>query len=350
MNKKLLALAIAAALAPAAALADEGAVKITGNMHVSLDSLEDGKDRNTNVSSNSSWIRFSGDEALGNGLKAIWQVETEVRLDNSSSTFAGRNTFAGVAGGFGTVLMGKHDTPMKMTGRSVDLFSDQIGDSRNMTSGYDSSDMFDKRPQNVIAYVSPDFSGFSGIAAYVTNLSNNAAADTVTADGITAISLSAKYASGPLMVGAAWEKHMDIPGTGTVTTYDRDSYRLVAGYSFGDFKVTGLYQDQRDIQNGKNSQQVWGLGAAYKMGAYTIKGQYYAANDIDNNNDTGASMYALGVDYALSKRTTAYAAYAATDNDKNASFTAFGGGHGDNPGVITGEKGQGLSFGLIHKF
>ncbi|MDP2827681.1 MAG: porin [Sulfuricellaceae bacterium] len=343
MNKKLLALAIAAALAPAAALADGGNVKITGSMHVSLDSLDTGTTSNTNVSSNSSWIKFSGDESLGNGLKAIWQVDTTVALDDVSSTaFADRNSFAGLSGGFGTVIMGKHDTPMKLTGRSVDLFGDQIGDSRNIIMGTNTTNMFDLRPQNVVAYVSPDFSGFSGIAAYVTNLDNNAATDA----SITAYSLSAKYASGPLMLGAAYESH-------DLVTTDRDSYRLVAGYTFGDFKVVGLYQSQRDIVAvGTNleDQDVWGLGGAYKMGAYTIKAQYYQADDVDNKSDTGTNMFALGVDYALSKRTTAYVAYAQTDNDAAATYSAFGGGHLDNPGVVVGDTGRGYSLGMIHKF
>lgn len=339
MNKKLLALAIAAALAPAAALADGGNVKITGNMHVSLDSLDTGMSSNTNISNNSSWIRFSGDESLGNGLKAIWQVESLIPLDDAdTASFATRNSFAGLNGGFGTVIMGKHDTPMKLVGRSVDLFGDQIGDSRNIISGTNSSNYFDLRPQNVIAYLSPDFSGFSAAAAYVTNLDNNAATDA----SITAYSLSAKYAAGPVMVAGAYESH-DLGAT------DRDAWRLAAGVTFGDFKVTGLYQMQRDI-SGSNDQDAFGLGAAFKMGAFTIKGQYYAADDLDNVANSGANMFALGLDYSLSKRTTAYVAYSQTDNDAAANYTAFGAGHGDNPGVVMGDTGRGYSLGMIHKF
>ena len=85
MNKKLLALAIAVALAPAAAMADSGNVKISGGLHMSVDSLDDGNNRETNISSNSSWIKFSGDEDLGNGLKAIWQLDTQIGMGNTSN-------------------------------------------------------------------------------------------------------------------------------------------------------------------------------------------------------------------------------------------------------------------------
>ncbi len=43
-----------------------------------------------------------------------------------------RNSFIGLSGNFGTTLVGRHDTPLKLVGRKADLFGDQIGDSRNL--------------------------------------------------------------------------------------------------------------------------------------------------------------------------------------------------------------------------
>ena len=92
MNKKLLALAVAAALAPAAAMADSGNVTIYGSLHMSVDSLKgnsslDGTSNESemNISSNSSYIGFKGNEDLGNGLKAIWQMETQVGIGDTGS-------------------------------------------------------------------------------------------------------------------------------------------------------------------------------------------------------------------------------------------------------------------------
>jgi len=138
MNKKLLAVAVAAALvAPLAAFADSGNVTISGDMKVSVDSLDNGNTRKLNASSNSSHIAFAGNEDLGNGLKAVWQVDSEVAMGatgNGSNALSSRNSFLGLAGGFGTFVVGKHDTPVKLLGRKVDLFGDQIGDSRNLIS------------------------------------------------------------------------------------------------------------------------------------------------------------------------------------------------------------------------
>jgi predicted porin len=92
------------------------------------------------------------------------------------------------------------------------------------------------------------------------------------------------------------------------------------------------------------------------MGATTLKAQYYKANDLsncdagDDCSNTAANMVAIGADYALSKRTTAYVAYARTNNDDDVAYSAFGGGHGDNPGTVTGKDPSGLSIGMKHAF
>ena len=42
----------------------------------------------TRINSNSSLIGFKGSEDLGNGLKAIWQVESGVAIDTGGGNFA----------------------------------------------------------------------------------------------------------------------------------------------------------------------------------------------------------------------------------------------------------------------
>lgn len=354
MNKKLLAVAVAAALAaPLAANADSGNVTISGNLNMSLDSLNNGDQRNTNVSSNSSYIRFAGDESLGNGLKAIWQLTSYVGMGdtssrNASNTLTNGNSFVGLTGGFGTALLGKHDTPVKILGRKADLFGDQVGDSRNLISVGGAG--WDLRPDNVIAYISPTISGIHGAIAYVTNVGANAAADAGcgSTSCVDAWSGLAIYEGGPAMVGIGYEKHnlSKVANTGN----DEKAWRLVGGYSFGDVKVTALYQKVNDIGGTSDSRKTWSVGGAYKMGATTLKAQYINAGDVSNTSNTGANLWALGADYALSKRTTAYAAYARTNNDDAANFMAYSGGHGDAPAVAVNKDPSGLSFGVKHAF
>lgn len=375
MQKKLLVLAVSVACGlSAGAWADNGNVRISGAMNFSLDSLDGANKAGTdltrewNVSSNSSNVVFSGDEDLGSGLKAIWQIQTFFSAGGTGNSDGGLtasptsdgvgagNTYLGLAGNFGAVLMGKHDTPMKLIGRKVDFFNNQIGDSRNIIGGipgvaYGGSTLslaeWDLRPQNVVAYASPDFNGFKVLAAYVTNVGSGAATD----KSVTAPSINATYENGPLFVGAAYERH-NWSNLGLSTNpEDSKAWRLAGGYNFGDFKVAALWQQSTDNYGvGGLDGRAWGLGGAYKMGGNTLKAQYYRAKSYDLTTNTGGSLWALGLDHALSKRTTVYVAYARANNDANAWYSAFGGGHGDNPGTVAGKDPSGFSLGIMHNF
>ncbi|MEJ5211565.1 MAG: porin [Burkholderiales bacterium] len=391
MNKKLLALAVAGAFVAPAAMAQSN-VTIGGYMNFSLDSLKGanaaGNDltTKTNVSSNSSNIYFRGTEDLGNGLSAFWQIQTYFSAGgtgNADATFGATkdgvssgNTYVGLEGkSWGKVLLGKHESPFKLLSRKVDLFNNQLGDSRNlvaMPSGGGAmtvnSGGWDLRPNNVVAYGTPNFSGFSALIAYVTNVTSGAALDSPSGvpndAAVDAWSANATYENGPIYVGLGYERHNRSKRSTAAANDENDekAWRLAAGYNFGDFKVVGLYQRESDLDAGAGNRSAkrttWGLGGAYKLGANTIKLQYYKAGDIKNTNianadQTGANLWALGVDHALSKRTTVYAVYARTNNERLANYSAFGGGHGDNPGTVTppdSKDPSGFSLGVIHSF
>lgn len=346
MNKKLLAFAVAAAFAaPMVANADSGNVQIGGTVKVSVDSLDDGNDRNWNVSSNSSNIWFKGAEDLGNGMKAVWQMTTYVGLGGTgsgSNAWTNGNSFLGLAGGFGTVVLGKHDTPFKILGRKVDLFGDQIGDSRNLISAGGAT--WDLRPDNVLAWITPTFSGFHAALAHVTNVDTAAASD-VSIDAWSGLGI---YENGPITAGLAYERHN--LSNATFNTNDESAWRLAGGYDFGAGKVNALWQRMNDIGGTNNDRTTWGLGASFKVGSGAAKVQYTRAGDVSDTSNTGANMWSLGYDHNLSKRTVAYAAVARTSNDSAAKFSAYAGGHGDNPGIMAGENGTGFSLGLNHSF
>ncbi len=63
------------------------------------------------------------------------------------------------------MLLGKHDTPMKLVGRKVDNFGDTMADSRNLLGSSDipAAQTLDLRTPNTVAYVSPSFSGLTVI-------------------------------------------------------------------------------------------------------------------------------------------------------------------------------------------
>ena len=365
MKKNIIAIAVAAAMiAPAAAMAD---TTLYGKFHVSYDVLSGDNATNTQsgFSSNSSRIGIKGSEKINDSLSIIYQYETGFDAGTNGSTGASggglggqRNTFIGATGNWGTVIVGRHDTPFKMMGRSYDLFGDTIGDSRNIITQKHGDFGWDLRPSQVVAYVTPDLAGFKAIVAYV----NSWALTDPTASPAspyntksTAWSLSAGYKIAGFGLDAAYELHT-LQGVPAGATNDSQSaYRIGANYSIAGFKVMGLYQDVKNTGLSSNDVKAYGVGAAYTfMGANTIKAQYFKADDISNTSNTGGDMWAVGYDYKLSKQTSVYAAYAQTSNSSAASYTIMGDDHDysypTDTAKFPGGKSSAVSVGIEHKF
>jgi predicted porin len=346
MMKKLIAIAIAAGMA-APAMAD---TTLYGQLHASVDALSGATD-STSVSTNSSRIGVKGSAELNGGLKAIYQAEWGMDTggkDNDGTTkskataITNRNQVVGVAGGFGAVLLGRHDTPFKIVGRKADLFwSTQLGQNRNIVN----PGAWDLRPNNVIAYQSPKIGGFQALAAYVTDLGVTAGADDKTDS--TAFSINGIYNAGPLMVGAAYETHdLGANALGAGKSADRNAIRLMGAYKFGAAKVVGFYQKESDVgfANGIDAD-VYGIGGSYKVSpSGTIKAQYYTRSE-DKVKDDG-KLIAVGYDHSLGKKTAVYAQFAKTENTGGIG----GAGHGEKMAADNGGDADGFSFGIRHKF
>jgi predicted porin len=356
MNKKLLVAAIAAAAT--LPMAAQAGVQIYGVIHASIDyvdpynagdddfienPLNNDGDSFWNVSSNTSRIGFKGSEDLGNGLKAIWKVEQGVNIANGGGSWATRNSYIGLAGDWGTFLYGRHDTPYKISTGKLDLFADRMADY-NTTIGFQ-----DVRANDAIAYISPNMSGFTVAAALVPGY-DYAAGNNGLADGY---SLAAMYSNNGLFAALAYE---DLKKLGArLTNSDGDSFiydgknnkwRAGLGW-FGDsFSVGGLYERQ-NFEPG--SVDRWQISGQYMFGNSAVKAMWGQ----EDPDDTGKrSAWAIGYDYKLSKRTTAYALY--TDaNDKDYANIVPG-----EDGLVTGSRGlhnynfpgKGISLGAIHKF
>lgn len=332
MKKSLIALTVAGLFA-APAFAASGNVDVYGKLRVSLSYIDvDGGDSFWSVDDETSRIGFKGAEDLGGGLKAIWQVEqslsSSVNLLNTNQgvgtgSLANRNTFVGLAGDFGTFLVGRHDTPYKLAG-SADLFADTLADSQNGTKnssiiGYDVSQVgiggFDMRVSNAIAYVSPSFSGLTVIAAVVPGANalgsgNNGQYAASLAD---AYSLAAVYGNGPLSLSAGYEKHTgDLfdEATSVAGHDDEDAWKINAGYTIGDLKLGATYENQNGL--GAAESDNWLVSAAYGMGPITLAAQYGSRDANGSNHDL--DRWTVGMIYGLSKRTNVAIAYNSDDN------------------------------------
>lgn len=407
MQKKIIALAIASALAAPAAFADTSNVTVYGTANMSYDLTNNGVIGTNKVSSNLSNIGLKGSEDLGDGLSAVWQIEQQINIDNSTTnanSFATRNSFLGLSSAsIGTALLGRHDTPYKIATRGFDVFADSIADNRSLMGGagliasvtpltpaaplgnvlgavsdIGAATSFDGRQGDVVAYISPAMGGFTGAIGYV------AGAEGANAAGNTkgkAWSLAGLYGNGPLNVNLAYEVH-DLgtaPGTlgglATLNGLKESAWKIGAGYTMDAFTLNGVYEKTHDnFGNGLVAlvpatapflagtdilgHHTYYLSGKYSFGSDAVKLAYTRMGDRNMAGlvtSTGAKQWALGYDHNMSKRTTLYALYTRLNNDTNSNFgLSTAGTTGGMPaaaaaaGVVN--KPSAWSFGMKHTF
>ena len=387
MQKKLIALAVAG-LASTGALAQAN-VTVYGVADASFDVVRISGDANnelgntTRVSTNSSLLGFKGAESLGNGLTAVFQYESSVGFDNAGALGATRDSYVGLAGGFGTVVLGNLTGPTRALGAAVDVNVGATGIGansallgklgNNLIGTTDASgnyaggstcarsstctSIFDTRWKNAIAYVSPSFAGLNATVAYEAN--ENKALHGLTSANTTGYDVGLKYANGPAMAAVTY----NAVSTGRADDLKISDLRVGGSFNMGAASLRAVFDLARADNFGGNkvTQAVYGLGATFNVTpASKLVGQVYVARDLKVNgssaDDTGAKLFEVGVEHSLSKRTMLKATYAMINNDKAAAYDFGINAVGINTGALPGGANavggtvQGLSLGLRHTF
>ncbi|MEW8561938.1 MAG: porin [Candidatus Thiodiazotropha sp.] len=327
--KKILSLAIAAALvAPVAAMAD---ATVYGKAHMVIQntSEDDGTDDVDvwSVDSIDSRVGVKGSEDLGGGLKAVYQFEFKVNLDDGSG-LGDRNQFVGLAGGFGTVLLGRHDTPLKMSQGKFDQFGDVAGDIKSVIPGED-------RLDNVIAYVSPSMGGLSIIGALVSGELGDGAGGEL--DGpADHISIAGLYKNGPIFASLAYNSY----DLGIVADADPSLLRGTLIYKAGMWQA-GVMFSSLDLDDAGEDADAYGVSGNVKVGGSgKIKAQFLSGDApvasapispgvkvTDGTEGNDVTQWSLGYEHGLSKRTKVHVGYTLYEEDESDyEETAFFGG------------------------
>ena len=362
MKKSLIALAVAGTLVASAAMADTSNVTVYGQANVSLDMVKSGGVANAtpgtgsvgsnHVASNSSRLGFKGSEDLGNGLSAIFQVESAIVIDGGTSTLAGRETFAGLKGdSWGAVKLGRLDTPYKISTRGLDLFADGIADNRSIMGGGN-----DARTTDTIAYVSPSMSGFS--AAYARAMGAEGATATNQTKG-KASSIAVMYDVAPFYATIANQKvtYGTAPGQFSSATGEVDkAFKVGGGYKTDMFAVNAVIENTKNTVPGTETK----ARNIYIAGQYNISSNdavklaYTVAGDEKANGvktiDSGAKQMSIGYDHNLSKRTTVYALYTKLSNKAQADYNIGDVASTSMPSSTSDADPSAFSFGLKHSF
>ncbi len=370
MKKSLIALAIASAVS-APAFAATSNVDVYGRMAFSVDFA----DTNESVGDNSDVVtardnvsRFGikGTEDLGGGLAAIWQVEIALNANNSdkqtftSTTTSGatsklqvgpfgqttlRNTFVGLKSDtLGTVILGRYDTPYKLETGVLDIFSDTAGDYNTIigTTG-DGKTIYDNRASQTIAYVSPNWTGFSFAAAYVSPKN----VETGGANNKEAYSAMGQYANGPFFASLAYETFTGGSGAGSTGVLDTEAFKAGFGFKMDAFKLGLIYEDiSDDASNSAVSRDAYYVNGMFSIGAVDLKAAYGISNDGESAVDTEFDNYVLGVDYNLSKRAKLFGLYSAVQNSAGSKASLSTTGYA----ASLGNDVEVFSVGMVHTF
>jgi predicted porin len=361
MNKKLLALAVAGAtLAPAAMAQTANPVTLYGRIWVAFENVKaDGgraapiSSRNRVSNNGSSLIGVRGTEDLGGGLKAFFQFETEVRPDQNDSPFSNRNSGVGLQGDFGSVLLGRWDTPFKIANSSIDPFGTTT--IAGYTSAMSDRGNFDRREQNVLQYWSPNFSGLTFRASYSANEAKTATVNPVVT------SYNAIYSQGPIYLTAAYENHKDIfknytGAVGNVTGAYETGTSLGGTVTFGAFRVGGLIQKFKKNGGGTtvtSDQKSQMFNLIYTAGKNQFVYQLQRSKDGATRataatavTEPDTKVNSIAHLYNFSRRTTLFTIYTMTKNN-----VAGLGNFGSNTlGISADQDPRGFSIGMRHTF
>ena len=292
-------------------------------------------------------LGFKGKEDLGNGLNALFVLETGIAADAggfnqgrgtpSVGTGFARQSFIGLQGDFGTLTLGRQYTSYFLTLNQVaDPFASGLaGNAQNLMlppSGITAVTTTDRaiRMDNAIKYATPLFENFSGEIAY------GFGERTEATDGHRVITGSVGYDSKPLNVRLAYYERNNVDDTASLK-----STMLAANYDLEFAKIYAAFADNDWV--GQTKTRNYLIGATVPFGAHKFIASYiradgrgvYAANDAD--------QWGIGYTYSLSKRTNLYAAYGQIGNDGAATYTV--GNNSEN-----GTTNKAFNLGVRHVF
>jgi predicted porin len=359
MQKKLIALAIAGLSGAAFA---QSTVTISGNLdmgylNVSNETAAQGKDTQRSWSGNgssTSTLVFSGTEALGGGMNAGFLLSSDFTPGAQQQTnpltatgglavgttaptanqFFNSQNYLSLGGSWGMVKFGNVNQTALDASSASQPFGTAIGSGygsaisgrlrglgtagnllTNVATATGAGRLV--RVSNSAKYESPSFSGFQVTGQHAFKNDN----DQFSNIGLTELGL--KYGNGPVNVVYSNTK-MD-SGDNTIgvvsastTVKQVTTHNMLGGnYTFGPATVmAGWTSSKQDLNSVRNADaRSWNIALKYAVGNWAFMGNVLKIDDKLAASDADSKLTGLGLDYSMSKRTTAYARYETGDTN-----------------------------------
>jgi predicted porin len=370
MQKKIIALAIAGLSSAAFA---QSTVTISGMLDAGYNvtkSQAAGVTTSTTLASlgnnsGTSNVTLTASEGLGGGMKAgvLWETDPTV-TSATGAVFGNSQNYVYLQGNFGDFRLGFSNNFALTTSSTSQPFGTAIGSgysgnfSRLMgistvgpqawtAVGGNAAGARAVRTQNAIMYTSPSFSGFTVGGVYKAK-NSDAAVAAANAEG--SVQLAANYNNGPLNVSFTNEKTTGAINStlfsvanGFTNGGSSTHNMLAANYTFGPATVYGGWTSSKS--SGKDGvgfvntdNRSWNLALKWNVTSTIALMANVLKDDDKTTANADRNLNGLGLDYAMSKRTTAYARYERGDKDRSSAT-----------GATTGDFSQ-WAAGLRHSF
>ncbi len=361
-SRTLLSLSVLAATVPA--LAHAQTVVLYGRLNLDYERIQIRQNNPAGtasnfdrVSSNSSRFGLRGSEDLGDGVSAIFQVESGVNVDAGTGEIASRDSWVGVKGGFGQIRLGKMDTPMKNSGGMTDRFRGTgIQDDGGIAALGGSGNGFSRRQNNAMRYDSPVFAGMRIELQHGFETEDSLLKQRVTTLGLNGQVSALKYY-------AVYEQHRNF-----VAGKKDSAVRLAVNYDADALNIgSEVTRLNYALVAGSVTRNYFTVTAGYKIGSGTINARYGQAltvkgsapdgtivtgadgNALFKGARSGARNYTIGYEYNFSKRTQLFTYYTKIANDANANYR-FGVNAVTSAGTGKGADPAGIAIGMAHDF
>ncbi|UOD49867.1 porin [Orrella daihaiensis] len=306
---------------------------------------------------------LKGVEDLGNGLKANFVYESGVNATTGTSTGFTRQATLGLSSAsLGSIDLGRRLTPGTYAFAGIDPF-DYNYDQAALSSSMGATNI---RLSNMIAITTASFGGFSLLGGYSFDTGLGAinsptqAGTFGTSNKFRALSLGARFTSGPILIGAMYDMYFTPSGVNAMSvkqwnvgaTYDLKVIKLHAAFGQNiDGRVNGvkvLTNVETSGGDGNTNGAVfyepgartnqWMVGISAPLGdtgkVFASVQQLRPGGDFTFGERGSQTTSSIGYNYSLSKRTMLYAYY---------SYMSA-------PDMYASANSQILGAGIQHKF
>jgi len=287
--KKLLAIAVAAAITlPMTAMAD---TKVYGKGHVSLSSSKvgDAKASNWDVNSHSSRIGFKGSNALDNGLTATHKFEMGLNIsDPSEGLSKDRNAWVGLKGSFGEVRIGRHTVPSDLVDDAADFTTNGSG----LNGG--------GRTNNALVYTG----NFGNVGLALARVQPGDVKDKAPdLESENVHDLMVNYAAGPIYAGVG----VNAPEGGKAGT------KIALAYNGANFGV-GLVAGKTTVSKAQDAANTDADTFTTVSGKYSF-GKAWVGGQFSKMKDSKELEHIAEAGYVLGKGTKVYGSYTVSGTD-----------------------------------